>query len=271
MNLSDFHPWIERWRLTPDGDPFASNWSRLLPVRRDGLALMLKAQMAEQELHGSAFLEGYRGRGAVRVYEREGDAVLLERAEGPRTLLQMARDEGEEAAYAILCRAIADLQSASAPFPVRPIALRDWFSILPEAAAHAGGIYADAAAVLDRLLVTTQTQAPLHGDLHHGNLLDAGVRGWLAIDPKGLEGDPVFDYAIMLFVTEVQDGIAAPHQVIDRAQRVATMAQLPLERLLGWSLCVAAQYAGWFHGAPMGAGMLDAARVISEQSSVRGL
>jgi len=140
-----------------------------------------------------------------------------------------------------------------------------------EAAAHAGGIYADAVAVLDRLLVTTQTQVPLHGDLHHGNLLDAGVRGWLAIDPKGLEGDPVFDYAIMLFVTEVQDGIAAPHQVIDRAQRVATMAQLPLERLLGWSLCVAAQYAGWFHGAPMGAGMLDAARVISEQSSVRGL
>jgi aminoglycoside/hydroxyurea antibiotic resistance kinase len=35
----------------------------------------------------------------------------------------------------------------------------------------------------------------LHGDLHHGNVLDFGLRGWLAIDPKGLLGERGFDFA----------------------------------------------------------------------------
>ena len=29
----------------------------------------------------------------------------------------------------------------------------------------------------------------LHGDIHHGNILDFGARGWLAIDPKRLQGE----------------------------------------------------------------------------------
>ncbi len=35
---------------------------------------------------------------------------------------------------------------------------------------------------------------PLHGDIHHNNILDFGARGWLAIDPKRLIGDRAFDY-----------------------------------------------------------------------------
>ena len=35
---------------------------------------------------------------------------------------------------------------------------------------------------------------PLHGDLHHENIMH-GPRGWLAIDPKGVLGDPAFDAA----------------------------------------------------------------------------
>ena len=42
-------PWLARWRRLPDGAAFASQRSRLLPVRRDGAALMLKAVMAEQD------------------------------------------------------------------------------------------------------------------------------------------------------------------------------------------------------------------------------
>ena len=33
----------------------------------------------------------------------------------------------------------------------------------------------------------------LHGDMHHFNVLRAGREPWLAIDPKGLAGDPCFD------------------------------------------------------------------------------
>ena len=38
----------------------------------------------------------------------------------------------------------------------------------------------------------------LHGDLHHENIMH-GPRGWLAIDPKGVLGDPGFDAANMFY------------------------------------------------------------------------
>jgi len=265
MSLADFQPWVDRWRLAPDGAPFASNWSRLLPVRREGQSLILKAAMAEQEIHGSAFLSGYGGRSAVQVLEREADAVLLERAAGPSRLADIARMQGDEAAYRILCKGVAKLQAAPGPFPVAPIPLATWFSILPQAAAHVGGVgvYAEAAGVLERLVATTTAEAPLHGDLHHGNLLDGGVRGWLAIDPKGLTGDPACDYAIMLFWAGAPDAVALPDLVAARIAPVAALAGLTSPRLTGWGLCVAAQYAGWFHGTPMGEAMMAVAERLS--------
>ncbi|WP_159462111.1 aminoglycoside phosphotransferase family protein [Salirhabdus sp. Marseille-P4669] len=39
----------------------------------------------------------------------------------------------------------------------------------------------------------------LHGDLHHENILFSKDRGWLAIDPKGVIGDPYFDVAAFLY------------------------------------------------------------------------
>ena len=99
MDLSDFEPWLTRWHLEVDGAPFASRWSQLLPVRREGHAMMLKAHMAEQEVQGSAFLATYGGRGAVHVYERDADAVLMERATGPRDLINIALEAGELAAF----------------------------------------------------------------------------------------------------------------------------------------------------------------------------
>lgn len=271
MDLADFQPWLDRWRLTPDGEAFDSTWSRLLPVRRDGRALMLKACMAGQEVHGSAFLAGYGGQGAVRVLEREADAVLLERAGAPLSLSDIARGRGEEVAFATLCSAVATLQSAPGPFPVEPIPLATWFNVIREASAFTGGIYTRAEAVLERLLATTVVEAPLHGDLHHGNLLDGGERGWLAIDPKGLTGDPACDYAIMLFPGEGSAGVAVPELVRSRLARVAALADLPPARLAGWALCVSAQYAGWFHGTPMGEAMMAAALRLEADEVLAGI
>jgi streptomycin 6-kinase len=39
------------------------------------------------------------------------------------------------------------------------------------------------------LLTTQREKVVLHGDMHHGNVLNFGSRGWLAIDPKGLIGE----------------------------------------------------------------------------------
>lgn len=250
MDLSDFEPWLTLWHLEADGAPFASNWSRLLPVRRDGQAMMLKAQMAEQEVQGSAFLAAYRGCGAVRVYEREADAVLMERATGPRHLIDIALEADEHAAFQVLCDQLAGLHTATGPFDPAPIPLDHWFSALPVTAERLGGVYVGAADLVSRLLATTDRIAPLHGDLHHRNLLDGGSRGWLAIDPKGLIGDPAFDYAIMLCLNPAapEDGPARAADVARRASEVAAMAGLSGPRLLAWTTCLCGLYSAWFEG-----------------------
>jgi streptomycin 6-kinase len=89
------------------------------------------------------------------------------------------------------------------------------------------------------------------------------VRGWLAIDPKGLTGDPACDYAIMLFWAGAPDAVALPDLVAARIAPVAALAGLTSPRLAGWGLCVAAQYAGWFHGTPMGEAMMAVAERLS--------
>lgn len=254
MALSDFELWLTRWHLEADGAPFASPWSQLLPVRREGHAMMLKAHMAEQEVAGSAFLATYGGRGAVHVYEREADAVLMERATGPRDLINIALEAGELAAFQVLCDQLVVLHMLTGPFDPAPIPMDLWFSALPLTAERLGGIYAKAADLVSRLLATTDRIAPLHGDLHHGNLLDGGARGWLAIDPKGLIGDPAYDYAIMLCLN-LAAPTEGPAKAVDVARRVpvvAAMTGLSAPRLLAWTTCLCALYSAWFEGHERG-------------------
>ena len=42
------------------------------------------------------------------------------------------------------------------------------------------------------------TSCLLHGDMHHANILSSYRDNWLAIDPKGLVGPPVYDAATVL-------------------------------------------------------------------------
>jgi streptomycin 6-kinase len=46
-----------------------------------------------------------------------------------------------------------------------------------------GGVLTKSATAARDLLAVPQNVAPLHGDIHHGNILDGDERGWLAIDP----------------------------------------------------------------------------------------
>ncbi|RSD07311.1 aminoglycoside phosphotransferase family protein [Amycolatopsis eburnea] len=78
--------------------------------------------------------------------------------------------------------------------------------------------------------------AVVHGDLHPGNVLDAGpVRGPVAIDPRPSVGDPAFDLADWLYLPlaaggTLDDGVEAlrPH-----------LPGLDAERALAWCVALA--------------------------------
>lgn len=242
--LPDFQPWIERWGLSPDGEPFTTPFgSRLLPVVCEGEAAMLKVAVHEEERRGGAVMAWYRGAGAARVFTHDDEAVVLERLDGPRSLAAMARGSDDAAACRVLCEAVGRLHAPrSGPPPPGIVPLERWFAALWPQAERVGGLYARAAAVARELLDSQGPPVVLHGDIHHGNVLDGGPRGWLAIDPKGLFGDRGYDYANLICNPDAETALA---NLDARIAIAAEVSGLPAERVLMWVLAYLGLSASW--------------------------
>ena len=241
-----FAPWLARWSLEADGEPFqtpyAGNW--LLPVRQGEAVAMLKLFKHPEDRRGAETMVWWAGDGAAKVLAHGPEALLLERLAGPRALATMARSDEDDEASRILC-AVADRLHAPRPDPPAGLLPLDvWLRALKPAADARGGVLGDAQATLERLLAANEEPCVLHGDLHHANVLDGGDRGWLAIDPKGIRGPRGYDYANILCNPDGETALA-PGRMERQAHIVAQAARLPLERLLQWLLVHAAIAGVW--------------------------
>src|SRR5262249_41395270 len=140
----------------------------------------------------------WAGAGAASVLAWDDAALLLERVDGPRSLLAMVADGHDDEATRILCRVAARLHRPRAAAPPGLVPLACWFEAPGPGARGQGGVLGRADVVAQALLATPRDVVVLHGDIHHGNVLDGGARGWLAIDPKGLRGERTFDFVNIL-------------------------------------------------------------------------
>lgn len=245
-----FAPYLARWRLVPDGDPIATRAARLLPVRWHGAPAMLKLSIAEEERLGAEVMRYWDGGGAARVLACEGNALLLERATGSASLSGMAQTGQDDEACRILCRTAARLHAPRAAAPPALTPLVQWFRGLAPAASAHGGLLSRCAQAADGLLRDQREVVVLHGDLHHGNVLDFGERGWLAIDPKHVMGERGFDFAVLFANPDLADltrPVATdPGRFARRLEVVAQAAGLDRLRLLHWILAWAGLSAAWF-------------------------
>jgi len=218
-----------------------------LPVKHGRLPAVLKVlKHASDERNAAALLRYWNGGGAVRLYEADEKALLLERATGSRSLMAMATSGRDTETAEILAEAVARLHALRpSEIPAQLTPLQEWFSSLY---AHETlmPLLGRCAAVARNLLTTERDIGPLHGDLHHDNVLDGGQRGWLAIDPKALIGERTYEVANLL-------GNPFPHADIvhrpDRMQRLAALysAKLGLDvrRVLAFALAHAGLSASW--------------------------
>ena len=242
-----FDRYLKRWNLTRDGILIVTHSSDLLPVRQDDRPAMLKVAREAEERRGASLMAWWDGDGAARVLAHDGDAVLLERATGHRSLTAMVREGADDEASRILCDVAARLHAPRNRALPDLIPLSAWFAELEPAAAKHGGALARAADMARSLLSEQQETAVLHGDLHHGNVLDFGARGWLAIDPKRLVGERGFDFA-NIFRNPDLDIATAPGRLERQASVVAEAASLDRTRLLKWVLAYAGLSAAWALG-----------------------
>ena len=239
--------YLDRWHLARDGDPVETRSSLLLTVRRDGLPAMLKIAKEAEERRVAETMAWWDGDGAARVLAHDGDALLMERAMGPGSLAAMARGGDDELATRILCGAAAALHAPRGrPVPSSLVPLPAWFRALEPGAARHGGLLERAAATARGLFAAPweRDMAVLHGDIHHGNVLDFGARGWLAIDPKGLWGERTFDFVNILRNPD-DDTAKEPGRFARQVRLIAATAGLDRVRLLQWTLAFSGLSAVW--------------------------
>jgi streptomycin 6-kinase len=240
-----FENYLDRWRLEIDGDLIATTTSRLLPVRRDGVPAMLKVAIEPEERRGADTMTWWDGEGAAHVLAHQGDALLMERAEGSTSLEKMALSGRDDEATCIMCQVAARLHAPRMrPLPSSLVPLPEWFAALEPGAARHGGILEQAAATARHLFAEPRDIVVLHGDIHHCNILDFGSQGWLAIDPKGLLGERTFDFVNIL--RNPDDEVAlAPGRFSRQVTVVTDAAGLDRTRLLQWTLAFTGLSAAW--------------------------
>ena len=232
-----------RWRLDPDGPPFATHSSVLMPALRDGKPVMLKLTPELDEIRGGGLLEWWQGRSAVRVLEREDGAILMERPMGTRSLLEMSLAGQDEEAIGILCMVATELhRPSSAPLPpldpienlFDPLLRSDWDDPLVQTGKR----------IAIELLANQIDPVPLHGDIQHHNVLDTGNDRWVVIDPKGQFGERSYD-----FVNLFRNPSAAigndPEVFSRRLAQLERCAGLDPDRLTRWITAFCALCLVW--------------------------
>jgi streptomycin 6-kinase len=104
-----------------------------------------------------------------------------------------------------------------------------------------------AEALFAALLPSMAAPVLLHGDLHHWNILAAQREPWLALDPKGIAGEPAYEVGALLR-NQIPRLLALPDPPAAMARRIAILAdELGFDRvrLVGWGIAQAVLSAWW--------------------------
>ena len=139
-----FSRWLSRWGLVPDGEPITTPSGLLLAVHQAGAPAMLKIAREDEERRGGRLMAWWDGDGAAKVLARHGEALLLERATGARSLTAMVAAGRDSEASRILCDVARRLHRPRHGAPPELVPLSHWFEALAPAARSHGGILAEA-------------------------------------------------------------------------------------------------------------------------------
>jgi len=239
-----------RWHLVIDGTPVQTASSYLVPVARDGFPAMLKVTSDPDERRGNHLMTRWDGQGTAAVLEHDRDALLLERAVSGCTLADLVYAGLDDEATRNLCKTAGLLHSAPILQQEEMRSLKSWFAELLEPPSNSAEWLKDCARQARRLLSDPQEQIALHGDLHHGNVLDFGARGWRAIDPKGLYGERAADFAALFLNPDLADlqrpCAIFPQRFEHRIRLVSSQAGIEPVRLLRWIHAWSGLSAVWF-------------------------
>jgi streptomycin 6-kinase len=264
-----------RWSLTL-GDPFPnpSYHFAVQAVRTDGVPIVVKACAPTSEFAQEVeALRLFAGRGIAQLlaWDAGDEVLLLERLVPGDPLTTVDDDETATAIAADVMRQLWCPAPAEHAFPT----VARWRAGLTRLRQHYGGgtgpfpaaLVAEAEALYAGLSASTAEPMLLHGDLHHGNILAAQRQPWLAIDPKGLVGEPAYETGAWLRnpLPQLLESLHPGRILARRIDQLAEALDLDRARIRGWGIYQAVLSAWWNveDGEQPGEGALACARLLS--------
>jgi len=239
--------YIQLWNLTEDGVEHLTHSSILQPVIYMSKRAMLKISLTEEEKNGSKLMVWWDGLGAVKVFEHDENAILMERISGTDnlSLTTMAITNRDNEASQIICKVAGLLHEChKKPLP-QLVPLEIWFNDLFLFADRYGEVLMKCSSIARSLINNQQDIAILHGDLHHGNVLYSSDKGWLAIDPKGLIGDRAFDYVNILCNPNAEIALKKG-RLASQINVISNESKISFDYLLQWTIAWCGLSAVWF-------------------------
>lgn len=245
----------ERWSLTV-GSPYESpSYNLVICVSgADGAPLALKLGVPVPELLCEIeALRLYDGEGCVRLIAAspEDGALLLERLVPGAMLVSLADDDQATRIAAIVMQQLWRPLPEAHPFPTTA----KWAEGMKRLRTTFGGgcgpfperLVQAAETLFTDLLTTSQESVLLHGDLHHYNILAAERAPWLAIDPKGLSGERLYETGALLRnpLPEVSSWADLRRVLARRASILAEALEADRQRILGWGMAQAVLSSWW--------------------------
>ena len=243
-----------RWNITI-GPPFNLSFNYVASaVRADGTQVVLKVcSLTDEFPQQPEALRLVDGHGMVRLLEVDTteEIMLLERLLPGTMLLEVEDDEITTSCAASIMQKIWRPVPENHPFKT----IQQWgkgFERLRQSYDGGTGPFPQAlverAETLYRELSASMAEPVLlHGDLHHENILSAEREPWLAIDPKGVVGEAVYETGSWLRnpMPQLLD-LPYPGRIL--ARRIDQFSeQLGFERarIRDWALAQAMLSAWW--------------------------
>ncbi|MCG7521225.1 aminoglycoside phosphotransferase family protein [Ruegeria sp. Ofav3-42] len=246
---------------------FPKSWGLTImePVADTGLAKVWKVKTSDgteaalklyrkpdrgNEAPGAQLLARWQDRGAVRILAETENAVLMEWLEGP-SLGDIARRGDPDKACNLLAEAAGRLHAKPLVDRAGLKDLNEVFAPLFDCTFSTScrdGLRHDmtrAMSLAQSLLETQDNLGPLHGDLHHDNVIQTS-HGLRVIDAKGYLGDPAFELANALrHPMGMPNLVRQPDQMDHCIVLYSQASKVPPKRLTQWAAAKCALSIFW--------------------------
>lgn len=219
----------------------------------DGKEIVLKLGVPCEELMSEvAALNVFDGIGAARLldYDAQIGALLIERVIPGTPLFKVQHGPASVRTAAALMRRLWRPASDDSSFPTLIV----WFGAFERLRQQDNGgtgpfpsqVITKAEHTLTELIASSRHRMVLHGDLHHSNILLSESSEWLAIDPKGISGDPGYEIGPFMLNQLPINSTSATMEILNH--RIAVFSEelnISRERLGRWAYCYAVLSALW--------------------------